>query len=138
LFSDAVVDLASGEVWTFGNGLSGQLGHGVLRNEDKPRLVEALLGKSIRALSSGSFHTVAVTGISPIACDSRDLFSSSFVSADLKNAYTWGCGEENQNPSASSAQPRIVESLRAKNITNVACGDSHTVAIAGIASFFFV
>ena len=42
-----------GQVWSWGGGSRGQLGHGSLANEEKPRLVSALDGMRIRKIAAG-------------------------------------------------------------------------------------
>ena len=46
-----------GELFTFGDGDQGQLGHGGKQNEHAPRLVESLVGKKVVGASIGSGHT---------------------------------------------------------------------------------
>jgi len=42
-----------GQVWSWGGGSRGQLGHGCLGNEERPRLVSALDGMRIRKIAAG-------------------------------------------------------------------------------------
>jgi alpha-tubulin suppressor-like RCC1 family protein len=46
-----------GELFTFGGGDSGKLGHGGTQNELVPRLVEALAGKKVIGAVVGDIHT---------------------------------------------------------------------------------
>jgi len=50
-----------GELFTFGNGLDGKLGHGGGRSELMPRLVEALAGKKAIGVATGTLHTAVWT-----------------------------------------------------------------------------
>ena len=50
-----------GELFTFGLGEAGQLGHGEGGIEFEPRLVEALVGKKVIGASAGGQHTAAWT-----------------------------------------------------------------------------
>ena len=50
------------DVYTFGEGKNGKLGHGDDHDEFTPRIVEALLGRDVIALACGSGHTIAITG----------------------------------------------------------------------------
>lgn len=52
-----------GTVLTFGAGTKGELGHGSTDCETQPRLVEALLGLKIKCISTGGWHTAALTGL---------------------------------------------------------------------------
>ncbi len=42
-----------GQVWSWGGGSRGQLGHGVLAYEERPRLVSALGGMRIKKIAAG-------------------------------------------------------------------------------------
>jgi RCC1 and BTB domain-containing protein len=56
-----VVWTEGGEVYTFGYGASGRLGHGGGENARVPRVVEALAGKQVVGASAGVSHTVVWT-----------------------------------------------------------------------------
>lgn len=51
----------NGDVYTWGNGLRGQLGHGSIQNEETPKLVENLAGIRVIDIAAGAFHSVAVS-----------------------------------------------------------------------------
>lgn len=50
-----------GQVYTWGGGSRGQLGHGTLTSEDKPRLVMALDGVRITKIAAGGWHSAAIS-----------------------------------------------------------------------------
>jgi len=52
---------AAGELFIFGAGGSGQLGHGGEENELVPRLVEALAEKTVIGAAAGAYHTAVGT-----------------------------------------------------------------------------
>ena len=56
-----VVWTEGGEVFTFGHGNDGQLGHGGTGDELVPRMVESLAGKKVMGAAAGGAHTVAWT-----------------------------------------------------------------------------
>lgn len=50
-----------GQVYTWGGGSRGQLGHGTLASEDSPRLVMALDGMKIVKIAAGGWHSAAIS-----------------------------------------------------------------------------
>jgi alpha-tubulin suppressor-like RCC1 family protein len=51
----------AGELFTWGHGAWGQLGHGNYDDLDKPKLVNCLAGMKMIHLACGSYHTAVVT-----------------------------------------------------------------------------
>lgn len=51
----------TGQCFTFGYGLDGQLGHGLLKNEHRPRFVTSLGNKDIIDISAGKTHSLFST-----------------------------------------------------------------------------
>jgi len=101
----------SGEVWSFGRGASGELGHGDLKDQYFPKQIRALQSKVIKVISCGEHHTACV--------------SESGV------VYTWGRGQNGRLGHGSTENeilPKAVESLVGQHVTNVSCGDFHTMA----------
>jgi len=101
----------AGELFTFGNGQSGQLGHGGEEGEFVPRLVEALAGKKTAGASTGTEHIAVWT-------DAGELF-------------TFGDGSYGQlghGGQQSEFVPRLVEALAGKRVVGAAAGDCHTAA----------
>ena len=56
-----------GQVYTWGGGSRGQLGHGTLTSEETPRLVMALDGLRIIKIAAGGWHSAAIS-------ESHDLY----------------------------------------------------------------
>ncbi|XP_036909479.1 RCC1 domain-containing protein 1 isoform X3 [Sturnira hondurensis] len=56
----------AGQVYSWGGGRHGQLGHGTLEAEPEPRLLEALQGLRVAEVAAGGWHSVCVsaTGLS--------------------------------------------------------------------------
>ena len=50
-----------GNIFTWGEGRSGQLGHGDSETKETPTKVESLIGKKIIKVACGAHHTVALT-----------------------------------------------------------------------------
>ena len=60
-------------MYTWGTGARGVLGHGDEDDEKFPRVLEAVLGRSIRQLSLAGKHSIALEGtlvctVSPVFC----------------------------------------------------------------------
>jgi len=56
-----------GQVYTWGGGSRGQLGHGTMASEERPRLVMALDGMKIIKIAAGGWHSAAIS-------ESHDLY----------------------------------------------------------------
>ena len=56
----------NGEVFTWGCGGFGQLGHGDCKNRNKPTKVESLSGEKIVKVACGGHHTTALTATGKI------------------------------------------------------------------------
>jgi RCC1 and BTB domain-containing protein len=100
------------ELFTWGEGKFGRLGHNCERNCHTPRLVETLIGKNPCRISCGGFHTAAVT--------------------EDGNLYTFGGGEHGQlghNDRMNKLKPTIVQALDGVFISQITCGWSHSVAL---------
>ena len=50
-----------GEVYSWGEGDDGKLGHGGKGSCDRPRVVEALRGRDVVGISCGGAHSAAIT-----------------------------------------------------------------------------
>lgn len=102
----------TGEVYTWGGGEHGQLGHGDKVNRIVPTLVEALMDKVMIQITCGWSHTVALT-------DSGDV-------------YTWGNGDHGKlghHDTNKVTLPKPVEALEAKRVIAIASYNEHTVAL---------
>ncbi|GFY73481.1 RCC1 domain-containing protein 1 [Trichonephila inaurata madagascariensis] len=50
-----------GTILSYGSGSRGQLGHGCIKNQENPTLIEALEGLEIKAISAGGWHSAAIS-----------------------------------------------------------------------------
>ena len=104
-----VVVLADGRVVSFGYNYRGQLGHGGTSSEAAPKLVRGLEGRRVVDVSCSYYHTF-------LACDDGAVLS-------------FGRGDHGQlahGDNVDQKLPRLVESLRGKRTTSLACGQYHT------------
>mmetsp|Transcript_14369 Transcript_14369/g.16473 ORF Transcript_14369/g.16473 Transcript_14369/m.16473 type:complete len:593 (+) Transcript_14369:270-2048(+) len=102
----------TGELYTWGEGKFGRLGHGAERNCHAPRLVEALLGKRPRQVACGGFHTAVIT--------------------EEGRMYTFGGGEHGQlghGDRVNKVKPTFVQALEGLFVSQITCGWSHSVAL---------
>ncbi|XP_052077229.1 E3 ubiquitin-protein ligase HERC2-like isoform X2 [Mytilus californianus] len=106
---------SDGEVFSWGNGDGGRLGHGDSITREEPTLITALSGKQVSYISCGSTYSAAITG-----------------SGEL---YTWGRGNYGRLGHGASddvSEPTIVKALKGHRIVDIACGsgDAHSIAVS--------
>ncbi|RXG68740.1 E3 ubiquitin-protein ligase HERC2 [Armadillidium vulgare] len=105
---------ADGDVYSWGEGDDGKLGHGNKSSYDRPRLIEALQGKDVVDIACGGAHSAAITSGGEL--------------------YTWGKGRYGRlghGGSEDQLRPKLVEALVGYHVLNVACGsgDAQTLCI---------
>jgi len=108
-----------GEVYTWGEGKFGRLGHGAERNCHSPRLVESLLGKKPIQIACGGFHSAVVT--------------------EDGKMYTFGGGEHGQlghGDKVNKVKPTLVQALEMIFLQQITCGWSHSVALTSKGEVF--
>jgi RCC1 and BTB domain-containing protein len=107
LFRDGGV--AQGQLYSWGSGRSGQLGHGDTQTLVLPRLVEALNGLVVTNVACGSAHTAVVTKAGEV--------------------WTWGWGHFGQlgiGSNKNAVTPCRVTALQGVRVILAACGSAHT------------
>ncbi|XP_037308369.2 probable E3 ubiquitin-protein ligase HERC4 isoform X2 [Pungitius pungitius] len=77
----------NGDVFTFGSGQYGQLGHNLFGDELRPRLVAELWGAKVTKIACGWHHTLALT--------------------ESKRVYSFGCGEQGQLGHGKESHPSV-------------------------------
>ncbi|XP_058472668.1 probable E3 ubiquitin-protein ligase HERC1 [Solea solea] len=101
-----------GEVFSWGDGEYGKLGHGNSATQKYPKIIQGpLLGKVVVCVSAGYRHSAAVTNDGEL--------------------YTWGEGDFGRlghSDSQSRNMPTLVKDI--SGVGQVACGSSHTIAVA--------
>lgn len=108
--------LDSGNVYSWGEGEDGKLGHGNRVNYDRPKLIEALSGIGIVDIACGSAHSAVIT-------------SSGHVMTFGKGRY----GRLGHGDSEDQLRPKLVEALLNYRCVDIACGsgDAQTLCITG-------
>ncbi|PKI57757.1 hypothetical protein CRG98_021824 [Punica granatum] len=115
---------SAGQLFTFGDGTFGVLGHGDRKSISIPREVESLKGlRTVRA-SCGVWHTAAVVEIM--------VGNSSSSNCSSGKLFTWGDGDKGRlghGDKESKLVPTCVAALVEPNFCQVTCGHSLTVAL---------
>ena len=114
---------STGQLFTFGDGTFGVLGHGDRESISYPREVESLSGLKTIAVACGVWHTAAVVEV--IATQS----SASISSGKL---FTWGDGDKNRlghGDKEARLKPTCVPALIDYNFHKIACGHSLTIGL---------
>eukprot|EP00850_Spirogloea_muscicola_P003742 SM000015S01242 [mRNA] locus=s15:773139:784742:- [translate_table: standard] len=101
-----------GDVFSFGQGMFGQLGHGNTDNALSPVHVEGLWGLGIVQVAAGESHSAALTADGLV--------------------YTWGRGKYGQlghGVLTNEMKPMRVDALAGRRVVQIACGGDHTMAL---------
>ncbi|KAL4308856.1 hypothetical protein GQ457_01G038820 [Hibiscus cannabinus] len=115
---------SAGQLFTFGDGTFGVLGHGDRNSVSLPREVESLKGlRTVRA-ACGVWHTAAVVEVM--------VGNSSSSNCSSGMLFTWGDGDKGRlghGDKETKLVPTCVAALFEPNFCQVACGHSLTVAL---------
>ncbi|XP_047080047.1 PH, RCC1 and FYVE domains-containing protein 1-like [Lolium rigidum] len=113
---------SAGQLFTFGDGVFGALGHGDRQSTNVAREVGSLRGMRTVRAACGAWHTVAIVDV-----------ADSLNSATSCKLFTWGDGNKGQlgHPDREARLlPACVESLFKVIFCQVACGYDFTVALS--------
>ncbi|KAK7279857.1 hypothetical protein RJT34_24916 [Clitoria ternatea] len=114
---------STGQLFTFGDGTFGVLGHGDRENVSYPREVETLSGLRTIAVACGVWHTAAVVEV---------IVTQSSASVSSGKLFTWGDGDKNRlghGDKDARLEPTCVPLLIDYNFHRIACGHSLTVGL---------
>ncbi|KAL8160988.1 hypothetical protein V2J09_012477 [Rumex salicifolius] len=115
---------SAGQLFTFGDGTFGVLGHGDRESISTPREVESLKGlRTVRA-ACGVWHTAAVVEVM--------VGSSGSSNNSSGKLFTWGDGDKGRlghGDKEARLVPTCVAALVEPNFCQVACGHSLTIAL---------
>ncbi|KAJ1273568.1 hypothetical protein BS78_06G291700 [Paspalum vaginatum] len=110
-----------GQLYTFGDGTFGVLGHGNRESCSYPKEVESLKGLRTISVSCGVWHTAAVVEV---------IISQSNTSSG--KLFTWGDGDKyrlGHGDRSSKLKPTCVPSLIDYNFHRAACGHTLTIGL---------
>ncbi|CAA6655823.1 unnamed protein product [Spirodela intermedia] len=115
---------SSGQLFTYGNGVFGVLGHGDLASASRPKEVDALRGMRVKSVACGPWHTAAVVEVGAGRCRGGDSSSGKL--------FTWGDNDEGKlgHPSKDKKLvPTCVAALADHDFVQVSCGVMLTVVL---------
>lgn len=119
-----IILTTNGDLYSFGCGLRGQLGHGDVRNYDKPKLIDALAGIKIIDIACGAFHSVAISSFG-------DLYSFGWNTngqLGLKKALHESFSTSEIKCQQVYTIPQLIEfEDENESFVNVYCGNKHTI-----------
>jgi len=116
---------AEGEVYSWGDGRAGQLGHGEATNRSVPSRIESL--ERIESIAAGA------SPMSAAVDDRGRLFTFGFASP---GAYPNGLGYPVGPQTTSQLTPRRVDALSQHRVVGVALGASFTLAVTDAGAVF--
>ncbi|XP_042475047.1 PH, RCC1 and FYVE domains-containing protein 1-like isoform X2 [Macadamia integrifolia] len=118
---------SSGQLFTFGDGTFGALGHGDHSSVSIPREVETLRGLRTMGVACGVWHTAVVVEV----MDESSGYDNSFSG----KLFTWGDGDKGRL-GHGDYEPRLVPgrvaALAEESFSQVACGHDITVALTSL------
>ena len=102
-----------GDLYTWGKGKYGRLGHGNERNLSSPKLVEVMVGKKCSSVACGGHHTL-------IIAEKGKVYSC----GQGNNGQLGHCDTENR------LKPTLIKApFEGRIIEQVACGFTHSMAL---------
>ncbi|XP_057785509.1 PH, RCC1 and FYVE domains-containing protein 1-like [Salvia miltiorrhiza] len=118
----SAVVTSTGNLFTFGDGTFGALGHGDHESVAYPKEVQSLRGLKTVSVSCGAWHTAAIV----------EVTSHPGVNASSRKLFTWGDGDKNRlghGDKETYLVPTCVSAIIDYNIQQLACGHNITVAL---------
>ncbi|KAF7239571.1 RCC1 domain-containing protein 1 [Varanus komodoensis] len=118
----AVLRSAAGTVFSWGGGRHGQLGHGELESGPEPRLVEALHGILVVAVSAGGWHSTAVSEDVELQVGQQQVVEdrvggeAGFISVQ--------------------ALPALLDMPHGAEVSRASCGSRHTAAVTSTGELY--
>ena len=114
----------SGDIYSWGAGNWGQLGHGDLHDRFIPTVIKGLRNSSGNAGGNKSHHA----RIAGVACGVRHVAAMTSTG----RLYTWGWNKHGQlghGDTEDRTAPEMVQRLKLRRVAEVACGWRHTICL---------
>uniref|UniRef100_H0X3E6 Alsin n=1 Tax=Otolemur garnettii TaxID=30611 RepID=H0X3E6_OTOGA len=115
--ADALLPSLRTEVWTWGKGKEGQLGHGDVLPRLQPLCVKCLDGKEVIHLEAGSYHSLALTAKSQV--------------------YSWGSNTFGQlgHSDFPTTVPRLAKISSENGVWSIAAGQDYSLFLVDTEDF---
>ncbi|XP_072473393.1 alsin [Notamacropus eugenii] len=115
--ADALLPSLRTEVWTWGKGKEGQLGHGDVLPRLQPLCVKCLDGKEVIQLAAGGHHSLALTAKSQV--------------------YSWGSNTFGQlgHSDSPTTVPRLAKVCKENGIWSIAAGQDYSLFLVDTDDF---
>ena len=110
----------SGEVYSFGNGRYGQLGHGDVKNQTLPKLIKAIPNKEV-------IEAIPNNKVAQISAG----YQHSLLLTEKHEVYSFGDGESGNlghGDAKSQTRPKFIEALKGKNVKQI-CAYEHSLLL---------
>ncbi|MGH0117624.1 UNVERIFIED_CONTAM: hypothetical protein FKN15_041816 [Acipenser sinensis] len=110
--ADAYLPSLQTEVWSWGRGKEGQLGHGDILPRLQPLCIKSLSSKEVIQVASGAHHSLALTAQSQV--------------------FSWGSNNSGQlgHMELPSTVPRLAKMSEGIRVWDIAAGQEHTLLLA--------
>ncbi|KAL3527388.1 hypothetical protein ACH5RR_012044 [Cinchona calisaya] len=121
---------SSGQLFTFGDGTFGVLGHGNLLSISHPKEVESLSGLRVKSVACGTWHTAAIVEVT------SDCFK---IKRKGRKLFTWGDGDKGRlghSGQETKLLPTCVTELVDHDFVQVACGRMLTVGVTNMGKVY--
>ncbi|KAG8100097.1 hypothetical protein GUJ93_ZPchr0013g33969 [Zizania palustris] len=122
---------SSGQLFTYGDGTFGVLGHGDTQGIAQPKEVESLKGSRVKSVACGPWHTAAIV----------EVVSSFKGNTPNGKLFTWGDADRGKLGHADKEMklvPTCVDPLIDNDFVQVSCGTALTVVLTATGIVFTV
>ncbi|KAK6256113.1 hypothetical protein SCA6_017418 [Theobroma cacao] len=111
-----------GEVFCWGDGNGGRLGHKINMDISHPKLVESLSGVAVKAVACGEYQTCVLTQSGEVYTWGGDFHGTNLV-GEVRNTSQW-------------LPHKISGPLDGVNVLSVSCGEWHTAIVSSAGKLF--
>ncbi|XP_078407551.1 alsin [Cetorhinus maximus] len=110
--ADAHLPSLQTELWSWGRGKEGQLGHGDVLPRLHPLCIKSLSSKEVVQVVAGAYHSLALTARSQV--------------------YSWGCNTYGQlgHTESPTVMPRLIKIPEDVRVWDMAAGQGHSLFLA--------